>query len=75
MEDNNIMLVKSGQPRTELQQAYDQIAVLEAKNENLELENAELKAKLWCLRYDMTEIKSILFDKEKDEEEGEYPDD
>lgn len=35
-DDNNIMLVKSGEPRTELQQAYDQIAVLEAKIENLE---------------------------------------
>ena len=35
-DDNNIMLVKSGEPRTELQQSYDQIAVLEAKIENLE---------------------------------------
>ena len=35
-DENNILLVKSGKPRTELQQAYDYIAVLEAKIENLE---------------------------------------
>jgi len=70
MEDNNILQVKSGEPRSELQQAYDQIAVLEAKVENLELKNAELKAKIWCLRYDINEINDIIFGEEK-----EYPDD
>ena len=43
MKENNIMLVRSGEPRTELQQAYDRIAVLEAKIENLELKNKELR--------------------------------
>lgn len=42
-EENNILLVKSGKSRTELQQAYDYIAVLEAKVENLERQLREVK--------------------------------
>lgn len=68
MDENNIMLVKSGEPRTELQQAYDQIAVLEAKIENLELENTNLKDKLWYLKYDLIrEINDILFGEDEED--------
>lgn len=62
MEENNILLVHSGEPRTELQQAYDQIAVLECKIENLELENGSLRNKLWRLVKSYEEVKECLYE-------------
>lgn len=61
-DDNNIVLVKSGEPRTELQQAYDQIAILEAKIENLELENNNMYCIIRCLGIDDEKIREALYD-------------
>lgn len=62
MEDNSIVLVHSGEPRTPLQQAYDQIAVLECKIENLELENGSLRNKLWRLVKSYEEARKCLYE-------------
>ena len=62
MEENNILRVHSGEPRTELQQAYDQIAVLECKIENRELENGSLRNKLWGLVKSYEEVKECLYE-------------
>ena len=61
-DDNNIMLVKSGEPRTELQQAYDQIAILEAKIENLELENNNMHCIIRSLEIDNEKMREALYD-------------
>lgn len=62
MTDNNILLVKSGEPRSELQQAYDQIALLEAKIENLELENGNMRCIIAGLKMDNKRMRSALYD-------------
>lgn len=61
-DDNNVMLIKSGEPRTELQQAYDQIAVLEAKIENLELENNNMRCIIRSLEIDNEKMREALYD-------------
>lgn len=59
-DDNNIMLVKSGEPRTELQQAYDQIAILEAKIENLERDLNMYKEKNYHLRESVKNLLEVI---------------
>lgn len=61
-DDNNVMLIKSGEPRTELQQAYDQIAVLEAKIENLELENNNMRCIIRSFEIDNEKMREALYD-------------
>ena len=60
MNDHNIMLVKSGEPRTELQQAYDQIAVLEAKIENLERDLNMYHEKNRCLHESLKNLLEVI---------------
>lgn len=43
MIENNIMLVNSGRSRTEVQQARDEIAILQAKIENLQNAGKHIK--------------------------------